>query len=99
MFRIGKAEPGKDRPIKIIMKCVEDKENITDNLTRLKNAEQFKSISITDDYTIEERKTIKIWVENAKTVDEEEGENSFYTYKVRGSPKNGMRLVKFTKRQ
>ena len=80
------------------MKCVEDKENITDNLTRLKNAVQFKSISITDDYTIEERKTIKIWVEKAKTANEE-GENSFYTYKVRGSPKNGMRLVKFTKRQ
>ena len=99
LFRIGKAGPGKNRQIKVLMKCVEDKEKITDILTRLKNAGQFKPISITDDYIIEDRQTIKMWIEKAKRANEEEGIYSNYTYKVRGSPKNDMRLVKFTKRQ
>ena len=98
-FRIGKAVPNRNRPIKVIMSCEEDKEMIMKNLKKLQNAnEEFKTIRVTDDHTIEEREVIKEWVQKAKKATEEEGEQSQYIYKARGSPKNGMRLVRFTKR-
>ena len=66
-------------------------------LSNLKNAEErYKKISVTDDYTIEERRTIKSWVERANA--KNNGETRAVIWKARGSPKNGMRLVSFAKR-
>ena len=86
------------------MKSEHEKENIMSHLVNLKTAgEKFKKISITDDYTLEERREIKDWVEKAKAKNREEDEDSQFIWKVRGTPnstsKNRLRLIKFTKRQ
>ena len=59
-FRIGQPNNGKTRPIKLIMNSEGDKEKITNNLRKLKNANEcFKTIQVTDDHTIEERELIE----------------------------------------
>ena len=58
--------------------------------------EKFKRISVTDDYTAEERDAIKNKVTEAMNKTDAEGEG-VYVWKVRGSPKNGLRLIRFTK--
>ena len=48
------------------MKTKDDKENFMSKLWMLKNArKRFGNISITNDYTLEERNFIKKWVEEA----------------------------------
>ena len=60
------------------------------NLNKLKNAdERLKKISVTDDYTEDERHLIKMWVQKANTKNCEEDDNSKFVWKVRGSPKTG----------
>ena len=55
-LRIGQPVTSKDWPIKLIMNSEGDKDNITTNLKKLKNADKcFKTIQVTDDHTIEER--------------------------------------------
>ena len=76
----------------IIMKSVIEKNEVMSRLGRLKDAvAEFKKISITDDYTREKREEIKIWIMLAKekNIKEETG----YTWKVRGTPKEGLRLA------
>ena len=95
--RIGKRSDTKSRPLKVIMRNLNEKELVMNNLNKLKNAEdKFRKISITDDYTNEEREAIKIKVTEAKNKTEVEGGGNFI-WRVRGSPKNGLRLVRFTK--
>ena len=73
-----------------------EKETVMARLSNLKNAEdRFKKISVTDDYTVEERQEIRNWIEKAKVKNQSESGN--FIWKARGSPKNGMRLVKFAK--
>ena len=72
--------------------------NIMRNFPKLKDAdEQFKKLRITDDFTIEEREEIRKWVQKAKLKNNEEGENKRYIWCVRGTPTNGLRLVKITR--
>ena len=67
------------------------------NLNRLKGSvEEFGRISITEDYTNSEREQIKSWVTKAREKSEQDPEN---IYKVRGNPKNGLRLVSFTRQK
>ena len=74
-----------------------EKEMIMTSLGKLKNAvEKFKRISATDDYTAEERDAIKNKVTEARNKSEVE-RKGIYIWKVRGSPKNGLRLIRFTK--
>ena len=55
MTRLGKREEIKSRPIKIVMKSMEEKSLIMGNLGRSKHAPaEFKKISVTNDYTAEE---------------------------------------------
>ena len=62
------------------------------SLWRLKNGpEKFRKISITDDYTQEERREIKRWVDEAKRRTQEIDDG--YVWKVRGSPRSKLRLV------
>ena len=62
-------------------------------LWMLKNAgAQFGNISITHDYTLEERNLIRKWVAEAKRRNTH-GTNE-YQWKVRGTPRTGLKLVK-----
>lgn len=97
IVRLGKLDDDKIRPMKVTLESEKLKDLFMKRLPNLKNAEQqdFKKISITDDYTVSERNEIRSWVEKAK--EKNRDESGQYVWKVRGSPKNGMRLVKFTK--
>ena len=66
------------------------------SLGKLKQApEKFKRISITEDYTPEERQAIREKVEEAKSRTASEGKGNF-VFKVRGTPKNGLQIRRFT---
>ena len=79
------------------MNSANDKQEIMSNLSKLKNADaSLRGISVRDDYTIEERKLIKTMNEEAKRKNETE---NMTHWKVRGSPKNGLRVVKVTTRK
>ena len=87
----------KVRPIKIRFKLPEEKDNMMSRLSNLKRAEdKFRKISITDDYTIEERQEIKKFVDEAKRRNETEEGNFFW--RTRGSPKTGLELRRVPKR-
>ena len=95
--RLGKPNEGKNRPVKLIMESTEDKAQVMSRLINLKNAEElYKSVSIKDDYTYEERDIIKQWMRRA---DENNRRDNTADWKVRGSPKNGLRIVKVTKKE
>ena len=100
IFRLGKnANAQSKRPIKVIMHSEKDKISIMANLNKLKGKEMYKGISVTDDHTLNERNTIRTWVEKAKSANEKEDPASDYVWKCRGTPKNGMFLKKFKKQQ
>ena len=81
------------------METVNDKNNIMGKLSELKTApNRFKRISVTDDYTAEERLMIRNKLSEARNKTETEG-NGAYVYKVRGTPKNGLFLKRFKKTQ
>ena len=95
--RIGQPTENKWRPIKVIMNTKDDKMKAMNNLRRLKGEEEsFGKISITDDYTSSEQEEIKRWFRKAQ---EKSSENPEKIFKVRGDPKNGLRLVGFTRQQ
>ena len=82
--------------MKIVMKTKHDKEWVMANLNKLKNTEEeFGKIRVTDDYTNTEREQIKIWVEKAEKKSSSDTEG---VYRVRGDPKNGLRLVSFLRK-
>ena len=67
------------------------------NLKNLKD-KGYNRISITDDYTVTERKIIKDFVEKAKEANNKESTDSEYVWVVRGSPKNGLFLKRLIKK-
>ena len=77
----------------------DDKNKIMLNLSNLKNQSSYKGISITEDYTITERKLLKDWSNKATVKNNEEGPNSKYVWRVRGTPKNGLQLKRFPKQR
>jgi hypothetical protein len=93
--RIGQ-KPAK-RPIKIVFNNEEDKEKVLNNLKNLKDIQIYKGISITPDHTYSERMLIKEYYERAKAKNVLEGGDSSFIWRVRGSPKNGLSLKKFSK--
>ncbi len=97
IVRLGRPDNNKCRPLLVTMNTDDEKDLVMTRLPNLKNAEDnLKKVSITDDYTVDERNEIKIWVEKAKKRNEDE--TGDVIWKVRGTPKNGLRLAKFTKR-
>ena len=101
MYRLGKRNAtGEDskRPMKLILRNDADKNRIMASLKNLKGREEYKGISVKDDYTIQDRNLIKQWVEKAKNANPQEPVGSKYEWKVRGTPKNGMFLKRFQKR-
>ena len=96
IVRLGNENADKKRPVKVILKNKEDKNEIMSNLNKLKNADTaLRGISVRDDYTLEERKLIRTMNEEARK--RNEAENVTH-WKVRGTPKNGLRVVKITAR-
>ena len=66
------------------------------NLRRLKNTElEFGKISITDDYTNTEREKIKEFALRAR---EQCKSDPTRVFKVRGDPKNRLRIIPFVKK-
>ena len=69
------------------------------SLSCLKGKDEYRVISITHDYNIGERNSVRAHVKEAKEKNEMEPINSAYVWKVRGTPKNGVRVIKLLKRQ
>ena len=90
--RLGRKTTDRTRPIRLRMETHKEKGNFMSMLGKLKyGPEVFRKISITDDYTQEERSEIRQWVQEAKNRTKS-GEGC--VWKVRGSPTNGLRLIK-----
>ena len=99
IVRLGKleSENKRNRPIRVRFNSEQDKIDVMSRLSNLKKAEEkFNRISITDDYTIQEREEIQRFVAEAKRKNANETENFFW--RVRGSPKTGLELRKVPKR-
>ena len=102
--RLGMRKPDGPRPMKITMESKNEKDKFMSQLGKLKYAgAEYKKISVTDDYTLEEREEIRRWVTLAKRKNEtKDAENKgikSYAWKVRGTPKTGMRIVKIRVQQ
>ena len=96
VIRVGISNDSHSRPIKVTMKTKADKQKTMSRLNRLKGTEEeFGKISITEDYTKTERDMIKSWHTDAK---KKSAEDDMYDYKVRGDPKNGLRIIRLKKR-
>ena len=95
--RIGQKCEGKKRPIKVTLPSSDIKEKIMSNLKNLKN-KGYTRISITDDYTLTERRIIKDFVEKAKEANNKEPTDSENIWVVRGCPKNGLFLKRLIKK-
>ena len=78
------------------MKLITDKERVIFNLSKLKRTEEeFGKISITSDYTKSERDEIKSMSDKAKA---QTNASEDRVFKVRGDPKNGLRIVSFPRK-
>ena len=85
------------RKITVVINSEAEKNQIIENLKELKGQESFRGISITDDYTLAQRQMIKEFSQMAKENNNKEPQHSPNVWRVRGSPKNSLRLKKFTK--
>ena len=98
VHRLGQKKEDRSRPIKIVMDTKKHKTEFMSKLWKLRYAgPTHKKARITDDYTLEERVEVKRWVKMAKEKtesDHDEGTMEMdHVWKVRGTPKSGMRLV------
>ena len=97
-FRLGKAEPNKSRPLKLEMANSTERDLVMNNLKLLKGMEEeLGKLSVKEDYTMNEREQIKNFVDIAKERNMKDKASSHY-WVVRGTPKNGISLVKLTRR-
>ena len=93
--RLGQKVNERSRPIKLAMKTLQEKDEIMSRLVNLKNAEdKYRKISIKDDYTMQERLLVKQYLKEA---DEKNKAGNTDKWKVRGNPKNGLRVVEINK--
>lgn len=102
VIRVGPKQ-GKDgeprqtpRPLKVVLDSKESKNKLLRNLYKLKNAEQkFNQISVTQDYSKDDRDKIQAKVAEANKLNSEEKPKNF-RYRVRGPPWD-LKIVKITK--
>ena len=59
VLRLGKPDPAKKRPIVVMFHSEEQKEKMMNSLINLKDNENFKGVSVIEDYTLKDRETIK----------------------------------------
>ena len=94
--RLGKPNESKCRVLKIVMQTKAAKEEVMANLRRLKGTdEQFGRISVTDDYTNSDREKIRDFANRAR---EQAKSDPTRVFKVRGDPKNGLRIISYAKK-
>ena len=93
--RIGLPAQDKNRPIKVVMNMEEERNKILSNLRNLKGIPEHKTISITEDYTINERQIIKDSSDKAKEKNKNESPDSKFVWRIQVSPKHGPRLKRF----
>ena len=95
--RLGEKKIDRPRPIKLVMETMIHKTEFMSKLWKLKYAgTAHKKARITDDYTWEEREEIKRWVMMAKDKSKKDIHDG-NVWKVRGTPKSGLRLVQVCK--
>ena len=93
--RLGKPNETKGRVLKICMKTKTGKESVMSNVNKLKGTEEeFGKISVTEDYTKREREEIRKYTAKAK---EQQQNDPTRVFKVRGDPKNGLRIISYKK--
>ena len=91
-MRLGQRRDDKIRPLMLTMKTKKDKEQFMRKLWILKDTRnRFGKISITEDYTLEERDLIKKWNIEAKRRNQQRTKE--YRWTVRGAPRTGVRLI------
>ena len=99
-IRVGTKNATKNRPIKVTFNSLQEKAKLMSNLSNLKGKESFSKISITHDYTVNERQLIQQFINEAKIRNEQmPSEDDSYKWQVRGSPKNRLFLKKVMKRK
>ena len=89
---------GEKKPLIITFRNSDEKSKFMSSLNGLKGKNEYKSIHITDDYTINERNLIRQLSEQAKQKNIEEGSSNIFSWRVRGSSKNGFRIMKVYKK-
>ena len=95
-YRLGKITPNRNRPLKLEMTNKSERDEVMNNLNCLKGSEEILGkLSVKEDLTKIEREQVQKYVEMAK---EKNAEDSSHHWVVRGTPKNGLRLVMFTRR-
>jgi predicted nucleic acid-binding Zn-ribbon protein len=95
--RLGARNSNTNRPLKLVMKTMEEKKQVQSRLVNLKEAEvTYRKVSVRDDYTQRERKLVSNMIGQAKERNDNENTN---TWKVRGTPENGLHLVKINRRR
>jgi len=96
--RIGNQSPEKLRPIKIVFEKEDEELSVLRSLPNLKQHNHtYKGISVTEDFTQAEREIQKRWSQKAKERNDKENDDTTI-WRVRGSPKNGLFLKKFHKK-
>jgi len=90
--RLGNRKTKNGRPLKVTLQSQHDKDLIMKNLHMLKET-CFFQVSITEDFTINERKKIKEMHEQAKKLNKD-NKNKDFNWRVRGSPRTKLRIVK-----
>ena len=83
--------------MKVVINIEEERNRILSNLRYLKDIPEYKTISVTEDYTITERRMIKDWSDKANEKNKNESPDSKFVGRVQGSPKNGLRLKRLLK--
>ena len=102
IFRLGPKREDRVRPLLVKMKSTAEKNSVMAQLWKLKWASRLNRVSITHDYTLDERRSIKEMVDEAKRRNENDRKNGKeidYAWKLRGNPKSGMQLVKIANRR
>ena len=95
--RLGPENSDKRRPIKVSLNNGNEKEQVMGNLAKLKGNVMYKKVSVTEDYTVSERKMIQEMREQVKEKNNQEPEDSEFVYKLRGTPKNGLMIRRMKK--
>ena len=94
---IGQCAPNKTRPIRVVFEKEEEKRQIMNNLSKLKDCMDYRGISVTDDYTVSERAMIRKFVEDARQKNSLETDECNYIWKARGTPQSGLTIKRFRK--
>ena len=76
IMRVGEIKANKIRPLKVVLSSPDEKNKVLYSMKNLKGNELYEGISVTDDYTINEREMIREFVKKAKKVNEKEDKDS-----------------------